>query len=320
MILDQRELQRRKLLRLKGIESGRPLIGPATVRFHLMDLCNLACRFCWEHKPGTTYRASSKNNLPYEVFESAARDCALLQVDEIHLSGLGEPTMHPRFYDILSHLEPSFGVTIFTNGTFPIERCRDILRADHVIINLGAADREGYRALYGRDLFIKVIKNIRELARLRPQFNPDFRIEVVIVVTDLNEANQSKTEKLVRKLGADLVDKKAAYVGKFPLADQEQAAGKGEWPPCYHGWFYSAINLNGTVNLCCFMERLVIGNVFTTSFKDIWESDEYSRARTSALTGRDPFRNDHDCVNCRVAWRNKEIGAQLKTYNRLLNA
>jgi MoaA/NifB/PqqE/SkfB family radical SAM enzyme len=324
MILDQREQKRRLLLRLKGIESGRPLIGPATIQLHLTDLCNRTCRYCYYYGPGTTHRPTGKNHLPYDVFERTAGDCVDLKVDTIYLSGQGDPTLHPRFYEILDYLrQKPLSVTIYSNGTFPLERCREILKADRVVINLGEADRASYRVLQGKDFFMRVIKNIRELARLRPQLNPNFRMEVIFIATRLNAASQAKTESLVRKLGVDLVRKTVAEISEhnhhIKLPDHEdKIAITGEWPPCYHGWFYSAIKLNGDVNVCCFMQRLTIGNVFTTSFKDIWGSDAYSRARTSALTG-DPFRNYHECINCRAAWRNKEIAAQMEMYNRVLN-
>lgn len=322
MILDQREIKRRLLLRLKGIEAGRALIGPATVQLHLTDLCNLACRYCYYYGPDTNHRPTGKNHLPYDMFENVIRDCRDLQVDAITLSGQGDPTLHSRFYDMLKYLERSFTVNIYSNGTFPIERCRDILRADRIVINLGEADRESYKALQGRDLFVKVIKNIRELARLKPQINPNFCIEVVFIETRLNTESSIRTESLVRKLGANVVRRKVAeefeHSHHIMIEDQEEkkVVSTGEWPPCFHGYFYSAIRLNGDVNVCCFMQRVTIGNVFKSSFKDIWESDEYSRARQSALTG-DPFRNFNECINCRAAWRNKEIASQMEMYHRL---
>lgn len=325
MRLDQRELKRRSLLRLKGIESGRSLIGPATVHLRITDLCNLACPYCWYYGEGSALRPAGKTHLPYGLFESLASDCADLQVDTINLSGIGDPILHPRFYDMLPHLEKTFAVTIFTNGTFPIERCPDILRADHIIINLGAPDRESYHDLQGRDLFVKVIKNIRELNRLRPKLNPDFIIEVVFIVTRLNRQSFSKTDGLVRKLGANLVHKKlfeaSDHNRHIMLSDQEEKIEiNGDWPPCYHGWFYSAIKLNGDVNVCCYTQSLTIGNVFKASFKDIWGSDAYTRARALALRGGDPFRSDHDCINCPAARHNKEIGAQMEMYNQVRKA
>jgi MoaA/NifB/PqqE/SkfB family radical SAM enzyme len=322
MIHDPRELKRRSLLRLKGIESGRALIGPATVQLHLTDLCNLRCQYCYYYGPGSALLPTGKNHLPYEVFEKVTADLAALKVDTINLSGIGDPSLHPRFYDMLRHLEKDFKVTMNTNATFPIERCRDILRADGIVINLGADDRASYRELQGKDLFMRVIKNIRELARLRPKYNPNFYIEVVFVVNRLNEQSLQKTEDLVRKLGADHVQRKKFQPSDHNLhmmlpGEKQNSEIAGDWPPCYHGWFYSSIKLNGDVNVCCFMQSLKIGNVLSTSFKDIWQSPMYAQARNSALTGKEPFSSDHDCINCPAARRNKEIGAQLETYGRM---
>lgn len=303
------------------MESGRLLIGPETVHFRLTDLCNLTCHYCWEYGPNNPDRPTGKNHLPFEVFQNVIRDCAELCVDKIELSGIGDPTLHPRFYDMLPCLEDAFTTMIFTNGTFPIDRCRDILRADHILINLGAADKEGYRALQGNDLFMRVVKNIKELARLRPQFNPDFRLDVVFVETSMNAESFSKTEKLVKRLGADVVHRtvfeSSDHNPYLNLSDQKAKKGPAAgWPPCYHGWFDSAIRLNGDVNVCAFFDQLTIGNVFKKSFKDIWESEEYSSARTLALAGGKPFKNSQACMNCRAVPRNKEIGAHLDMYNR----
>ena len=322
VFLDQHTLKRRLVLRLKGIESGRPLIGPATVQIHLTDLCNLACRYCYYYAPDSPNRPSGKNHLAFDLFTKVVNDCVDIKVDTLYLSGQGDPTLHPRFYDMLQYLrDRPLSVTTYSNGTFPLERCRDILLGtDRIVINLGEADRASYRALQGRDLFVRVIKNIRELARLKPELNPNFRIEVVFITTSLNEASRLRTENLVKKLGAHLLQQKVAEISQhnrhimFP--DQDRAEIEGDWPPCYHGWFYSAIKLNGDVNVCCFLQRLTIGNVFKTSFKEVWGSDDYAHARGSALTG-DPFKKYHECINCRVAWRNKEIGAQLAMYDRV---
>ena len=322
MILDQRELKRRLLLRLKGVELPRPLIGPEMAQFHITEMCNIKCQYCGYHGAGTTHRPSGEKHMPYETFEKLKRDCLDLQVDRIYLSGQGEPTIHPRFYDMLRDLEQSFAINIYSNGTFPIEHCRDILRADHIVINLGEGDRESYRALVGRDLFVKVIKNIRELARLRPLYNPKFCIEVLFVITQLNADSLLKTEALVRKLGADIVQRRKFEVFDFNThlklpGHQEKERIEGEWLPCYYGWFNSAIKFNGDVNVCCFMQSLTIGNAYKTSFREVWESDAYAQARALALSGGDPFRNDHKCINCTTTCQNKAIGAQMEMYNRV---
>jgi MoaA/NifB/PqqE/SkfB family radical SAM enzyme len=323
MILDPQEKKRRSLLRLKSIESGELLIGPETVEFFITDLCNLACHFCWYYGLGVPHPPAGKNHLPFDVFERTVRDCIDLQVNTVFLSGEGEPTLHSCFYEMLQRLEPSFEITLFTNGTFPLKRCRDILRADHIVINLGAADRESYRALKGNDLFFKVLKNIRELARLKAEFNPNACIEVVFVASRLNIDSFKRTETLAKRLGADIVRKKIAesngYDQQIILPDgQDKTEALSQWPPCYQGWFFSALRLNGDVHVCPYMRRMTIGNIYKASFKDIWQSETYARARASVLEGN-PFRTYHECINCRLAWHNQEISSQMETYTRVLN-
>ena len=65
MIFEQRERNRRLLLRLKGIDSGHPLIGPAIVEFHLTDLCNLSCQYCWYYGLGVPNPPAGKNHFSF---------------------------------------------------------------------------------------------------------------------------------------------------------------------------------------------------------------------------------------------------------------
>ena len=222
----------------------------------------------------------------------------------------------------LCFLENLFRVTIFSNATFPIECCRDIVRADHVIINLGAADKEGYQKLYGRNYFIKVLKNIRELIRLRPILNPNFYIEVVIVLTSHNREDFLNTERLVQKLGVDYVQKIESDVEVRSQFDPDFNIGQAstseqQWQPCLHGWFYSTVNFDGNVHVCCFMERLAVGNAFGQSFKDVWRSPKYAEARVMALTGK-TYNQIPECIHCRGQRSNKKYEEQLISYNQKL--
>ncbi|MDZ4243130.1 MAG: radical SAM protein [Candidatus Omnitrophota bacterium] len=305
------------MLRLKGVEAGQALIGPAQVVLFLTNRCNLACKFCQFHAPGSAQSPSGTIHLPLDRFAKVVHDCIDLQVDKIFLSGDGEPTLNPHFYTMLRYLQQCpMSVVFFSNGTFPLGRCRDILMADGIIINLGEGGRTPYQELTGNGPFLRVIKNIRELARLRPQFNPDFRIEVVFVETSLNAKGFLRTEKLAFKLGADFVRKAAFKVSKHNQHIKLHAENTvvDKWSPCYHGWFDSAIRLNGDVKVCCYTDELTIGNAYETSFKDVWESEAYLRVRISALTG-DTFRDFHTCRNCLLIRRNKKIAAQMKIYH-----
>ncbi|MCB1155007.1 SPASM domain-containing protein, partial [bacterium] len=49
---------------------------------------------------------------------------------------------------------------------------------------------------------------------------------------------------------------------------------------CLAGWAFSRVWASGEVSFCCAPK--VVHNVNDTSFADIWQSDDYDRARISA--------------------------------------
>jgi len=322
MNVNRHELKRRLFLRLKGANENKLFIGPEIVQFHLTNQCNLACRYCWYHSPGSRLHPFQTIHFPFDVFVHVIRDLVDLSVDKVYLSGEGEPTLHPRFYEMLKCLQRKpLSVTIFSNGTFPTQYCRNILSADRIVINLGEADRDAYRALHGKDFFVRVLRNIRELARLKTRYKPDFHIEVVFIANNLNNASYDRTARLVKKLGADKITKKIAEESEHSKGLRlsgydEKKAPAGEWMPCYHGWFYSAVRLRGDVNVCCSMQRLTLGNVREAFFKEIWQSEHYRRVRLEVLKG-DPFRTWHECINCCMAMVNRRIDDQMKQYREI---
>lgn len=322
MILDARELKRRQLLRLKGIEQGRALIGPAVVQVHVANKCNLSCKFCYYFAPGSPNVPVGANKLSVKLFAKIVRDCIDLKVDWLNLSAQGEPTLHPRFYDLLRYAEQHpIAISMNSNGAFPLNRCRDILRADRIVINVGESDREHYKELQGQDFFIRVIKNIRELSKLKAKYNPRFQIVAVLIKTTLNAERLDATTKLLKKIGVDDVRSVKAeaweYTQDIMLPESLSEPPPKEWLPCYHGWFYSSIRLDGHVNLCCFMQELKIGKVGEKekSFKEVWSSEAYAKARVAAVSGKG-FENYVECKNCPVAFRNREHGANLAEFQK----
>ena len=67
--------------------------------------------------------------------------------------------------------------------------------------------------------------------------------------------------------------------------------------PCYVGWIYSRILVNGDVVPCCKAHRVVMGNVLDHRFRQIWFSDRQCEFRHKALTYKKshPFFRKIDC-------------------------
>ncbi len=72
--------------------------------------------------------------------------------------------------------------------------------------------------------------------------------------------------------------------------------------PCYVGWTYARVNPDGTVNSCLKSHRFPLGNLYDTSFTEIWNGEAQREFRRHALVSdksKDPFfkiiGNDLNC-------------------------
>src|SRR3954469_7797883 len=118
MILDAAELEQRYAMRLSGVRDKKAYIGPEVVAMDINNSCNLSCRYCWTHAPGNPAHFEKANFFPVDKFFGVVEDAAELKVDEIHITGAGEPTIHPSFRDMMRHMEGQpFKIKLFTNAT-----------------------------------------------------------------------------------------------------------------------------------------------------------------------------------------------------------
>jgi radical SAM protein with 4Fe4S-binding SPASM domain len=54
--------------------------------------------------------------------------------------------------------------------------------------------------------------------------------------------------------------------------------------PCYEGWRFAVIQPDGVVIPCCYCEEERLGNVFETSFIDVWRGEAYQSFRERSLS------------------------------------
>ena len=85
--------------------------------------------------------------------------------------------------------------------------------------------------------------------------------------------------------------------------------------PCYIGWTYARVRVNGDVIPCCKAVSKPLGNIFSENFKIIWESRKYKKFRTSAkqLKKSDPYFRK---INCYDSCDN--VGMNLNTHLNVL--
>ena len=139
---------------------------PICLYLETTNRCNLLCTTC----PRTYEELEPPSDMSWELFTSIVDQFP--KIERVVLHGVGEPMMVaglPRCGPI-SQGKRGVYVLFNTNGTLMREKkCRELIEAglDEMRISLDAAEPKAFQAVRGRDVFDRIVKNIRNFVALR---------------------------------------------------------------------------------------------------------------------------------------------------------
>jgi MoaA/NifB/PqqE/SkfB family radical SAM enzyme len=175
---------------------------PQFVQIEPVGQCNLKCRMC-----PVVYRDEKP-----PAFMSFEAYCRVLDgfdtVEELHLQGLGEPLLHPRFFDMVRYAAAR-GIAVSTNTNLTAlsprraEECvKSGLRRIHV--SLDAADARAYEYIRVGARFDKVLRNLGWLTQAKRRAG-GLLPEIALVAVAMRR-NLEQLPALVRLAGEYGVD------------------------------------------------------------------------------------------------------------------
>jgi MoaA/NifB/PqqE/SkfB family radical SAM enzyme len=177
---------------------------PQYVQIEPVGQCNLRCRMC----PVVYREERPPAFMSYEVF------CTLLEqfdtLTELHLQGLGEPLLHPRFFDMVRYAAAR-GITVSTNSNLTAlseRRAEDCVKSGlaRIHVSLDAAEASAYEYIRVGSRFSRVLVNLRRLSEARTRLGrtlPEIRIVAVAMRRNLEQL--PRLVRLARELGVDSV-------------------------------------------------------------------------------------------------------------------
>jgi MoaA/NifB/PqqE/SkfB family radical SAM enzyme len=144
--------------------------------------------------------------MDYELFLQVLDDLPTLR--ELHLQGLGEPMMHPRFFDMIT-AATARGIEVTTNSNVTLltrqraERCvTSGLAMLHV--SLDGATAETYERIRARGRFDRVMRNLEHLRDAKRDLGSELpRVRMVMVVMRQNLTELPAVVSLADELGVD---------------------------------------------------------------------------------------------------------------------
>jgi radical SAM protein with 4Fe4S-binding SPASM domain len=165
---------------------------PKYLQVEPVGQCNLRCQMC-----PIQFRQDGPPHGPpaFMAFDTFTRLIdQLVTLEELHLQGLGEPMMHPRFFDMVAYAARR-GIQVTTNSNLTLlnparaERCvTSGLETLHV--SLDGATAETYERIRVRSKLEKVVHNLELVHDARRRFGstrPHLHMVMVIMRQNLHE-------------------------------------------------------------------------------------------------------------------------------------
>jgi MoaA/NifB/PqqE/SkfB family radical SAM enzyme len=132
---------------------------PVCLYLETTNRCNLLCTTC----PRTYEALEPPGDMSWELFTRIVDQ--LPRIARVVLHGVGEPMMVRALPRMIRYLKDRGSYVLFnTNGTLLSERKgRDLIDSglDELRVSLDAAEPAAFRLVRGRDLFARIVRNVR---------------------------------------------------------------------------------------------------------------------------------------------------------------
>lgn len=181
---------------------------PSFVQIEPVGQCNLRCQMC-----PIQFRADGPPNgppafMPFETFTRLVDQLPALT--ELQLQGLGEPMMHPRFFDMIAYAAGR-GIQVSTNSNLTLltaDRAERLVRSglSRLHASIDGATAETYERIRVRSSWDRVIGNLERLMGTRRRLGSALpRVQIVGVVMRQNLDELAGLVRLAGRLGIESV-------------------------------------------------------------------------------------------------------------------
>jgi radical SAM protein with 4Fe4S-binding SPASM domain len=165
---------------------------PRFVQIEPVGQCNLRCRMCPIQFRTDGAPGQPRAFMDFGVFRRLIGQFP--EISELQLQGLGEPLLHPHFFDMVRYAAER-GIRVSTNTNLTVmsearaEECvRSGLHSLHV--SLDGASKAVYEAIRVRARFERVLRNLRRVTRAREVLGgslPHIHVVAVVMRDNLHE-------------------------------------------------------------------------------------------------------------------------------------
>ncbi|MFC1967950.1 radical SAM/SPASM domain-containing protein [Chloroflexota bacterium] len=303
------------------LTAGKCLNVPLVLQLQTQSFRNGRCTIC---PYPISSQVLSNGTMERELFERIASELASEKQASMLVFGLhNEPLLDRRLFDWVEHIKarsPETFCIVVTNGELLdrfglVEMLQPGL--DQLIISINAYTREVYQSINAGLNFDIVIKNIQYLVSDR-DMKPKVQLRFALSAKNAHEVKTAvdywKTQGVRTKVRG--ITNRAGSLENFEglrVGDNEYA-GKVPWTVwhrlmstargftgCDLPFYQMNILFNGDIIVCPhdWNRTTVVGNVKTSSLREIWNSERMNEIRQLILRKR--YEMINSCRECSLA-------------------
>ena len=261
----KRNINRRKLIVDRGINSFEGLPLPTWIELSLIDVCNRSCSFC--PKADDSIAPDTYMKMSRGLVDKLYKDLKKIKYNgSIALCGYGEPLLHKDIEYITQKLSKISNVEVVTNG--------DVLNSKMLKKIYDAKAGRCLVSMYDGPEQIEKFKKIIKESKVPEDF--------VILRDRWYDDSQNFGVKLTNRTGT------------VKIGNQLETSVHGV---CYYPTYQFLIDWNGDVFLCPqdWQRRRAMGNIMQESVFEIWKGNSMTKYRKNLLNGK---RCDKPCSDC----------------------
>lgn len=202
------------LERIQQLRDGQDTV-PLHVQFIISDLCNQDCHFCAyrmetgfsiQNFPDETGSRNPHRMIPFEKTLEILDDCSRIGVQAIEFTGGGEPTVHPKWTEIVSHAQDlHLSTGLVTNG-IRLKPARVLERLTWLRISLDAGTQATYERTRRSRSWHQVLKALELVGSLSGPL-----VGVGFVVTRDNYSELTQAAYLAKRFGIPYIRVSAMF-------------------------------------------------------------------------------------------------------------
>ncbi len=284
------------------LKSGRTA-GPLYTEMELCSSCNCRCVFC-----AVDYLVNkSHDRIDLELAYKIIDGLHALGNKSVMFCGHGEPLLHARAGEIISHCSRLMSTSMTTNGlALTSDRMEMIDGLEWVRFSINGCDAENYAAVHGvlPEMFERVMANVVAAVERKRRGNLSVVIGAQLVLLQANAAGAAGLARRLKEIGVDYFSVKPysqhplrperleVDYSRFESLGEElkrlqsenfkviyrrgsmsKAGAAKPYRRCYGTHFLCFVSANGDVwecNVFAGDERFLIGNVNTETMSEIW--------------------------------------------------